>query len=56
MPNQGESIRFEERIYAEEKPLEEELHDILQSEPPFKKALDLLNEERGLLNKHSNNM
>ncbi|HXS59905.1 MAG TPA: hypothetical protein VN703_03725 [Candidatus Sulfopaludibacter sp.] len=47
MPNQGPSIRFEERIFPEQNPLSEKVHDILQSELPFRTAMDLLEESKG---------
>jgi len=51
MPNQGPSIRFEERIFPEQNPLSEKVHDILQSELPFRTAMDLLDESKDLKNK-----
>jgi hypothetical protein len=41
MPNQGDSIRFEERIFPDKKPLSNGIKDVLESVPPFKKAMDM---------------
>ncbi len=46
MPNLGASIRFEERVFPDKKPLDEEIGDVLESPPPFKKAIDMLNEKK----------
>lgn len=43
MPSIGESVRFEERVYPDKKPLNEGIKDILETTPPFKKATDLKN-------------
>ena len=45
MPNLGQSIRFEERVFPERKPLQKEINKFLESESPFKKAVDSLNEK-----------
>jgi hypothetical protein len=46
MPDLGQSIRFEERVFPEKKPLNKGIKNVLKSVPPFKKAIDLLNEKK----------
>ena len=42
----GNQVRFEERVFPDRKPLTEEINDVLESVPPFKKAIGLLNEKK----------
>ncbi len=48
MPNIGASIRFEERVFPDDKPLNKEIKNVLDSIPPFKKAIDLLKEKKDM--------
>ncbi|CAN5587139.1 hypothetical protein BH23THE1_BH23THE1_26390 [soil metagenome] len=47
MPNQGTTYRFEERMFPQKKPLVEETKEILESESPFTKAINLLDKKEG---------
>lgn len=46
MPNLGESIRFEERVFPNKKPIDEEINDVLESPSPFENAIDLFNKKK----------